>query len=238
MSLSVRDVDAGYGGLTVLRGVDVDAAAGELVVVLGANGAGKSTLLDTIAGLVVTTAGSVRLGGRDATVLAPEQRTALGFALVPEGRHLFGTMSVRDNLLLGGHLRRRDRHGTAAALREVCELYPALVDRLGQRANTLSGGQQQMVAIGRALMSRPKVLALDEPSLGLAPILVAELLETLTRLRDEGMAVLLVEQHAALALQHADRAYVLDRGQVVREGPGDELAADAAVRAAYLGGPP
>jgi branched-chain amino acid transport system ATP-binding protein len=237
MILSVRGLTAGYGGLTVLRDVSIDVAAGELVVVLGANGAGKSTLLDAIAGLVAPTSGSVRLADRDATGLAPEQRTALGLALVPEGRHLFATMSVRDNLLLGGHFRRRDRAGTAAALSDVCALYPDLVERLGQRADTLSGGQQQMVAIGRALMSRPAVLALDEPSLGLAPILVADLLETLTRLRDDGMAILLVEQHAALALPHADRAYVLDRGQVVREGIGDELAADPAVRAAYLGAP-
>src|SRR4051794_22084350 len=196
---------AGYGQLKVLRGVDVVVAPGELVVVLGANGAGKSTLLATLAGILTPTAGRIELGGVDVTAEAPEQRPARGFALVPEGRHLFTTMSVRENLLLGGHVRRRDRGRGEAALAAVLEQYPALQDKLDQAAGSLSGGQQQMVAIGRAMMSQPSVLALDEPSLGLAPRLVVELLGTLTRLRDEGLAVLLIEQHAALALPHADR---------------------------------
>ena len=233
--IGAEQLCAGYGKLQVLRNISLHVAAGELVVVLGANGAGKSTLMAALAGVLPATSGRIDIGGVDVTHASPEARTRLGLSLVPEGRQLFGTLTVRDNLLLGAHVRRKDREGTVAALDELLDRYPALREKLNRPANTLSGGQQQMVAVGRALMSRPSVLALDEPSLGLAPLLVGELIDTLAQLRDRGLAVLLVEQHAGLVLPHADRAYVLERGRVVREGPGSEIAADGVVRASYLG---
>jgi branched-chain amino acid transport system ATP-binding protein len=236
VSLVVDALTGGHGPLTVLREVSLHVEAREIVVVLGANGAGKSTLLQTIAGILPAAAGAVRLDGADVTRAVPEERTRLGLALVPEGRHLFGPLTVRENLLLGAHVRRgAGRHETAAALERVHALFPVLAERAAQRADSLSGGQQQMVAIGRALMSEPRILALDEPSLGLAPKMVTVVLEALTALRDHGLAVLLVEQHAALALPLADRAYVLDRGRVVADGRGADLAADMHVRSAYLG---
>lgn len=235
MSLRIEAIDAGYGSMEVLHGVSIDAAPGELVLVLGPNGAGKSTLLAAAAGLLAPTAGRILLAGEEITADPPEARIREGLALVPEGRQLFGRMTVHDNLMLGAHLIRRDRARVEAALRHVHELFPALESFGDKRADSLSGGQQQMVAIARALMNPPRVLALDEPSLGLAPLLVEELLGALRRLCEEGMAVLLVEQHAALALRYADRAYVLNRGRVVREATGEDLIADGRIASDYLG---
>jgi branched-chain amino acid transport system ATP-binding protein len=235
MSLRVADLSGGYGAMEVLHGVSIEVRPGELVLVLGPNGAGKSTLLGTVAGLLEPSAGGVFLDGKEITAEPPEARIRAGLALVPEGRQLFGRMTVTENLMLGAHLIRRDRARVDAALERVFELFPVLSTCGEKRAESLSGGQQQMVAIARALMNPPRVLALDEPSLGLAPLLVDGLLESLTRLRDEGVAVLLVEQHAALALRHADRAYVLNRGRVVRTDSGARLIEDDQIVSDYLG---
>lgn len=235
MRLKVESLCGGYGAMEVLHEVSIEVRPQELVLVLGPNGAGKSTLLATIAGLLTPASGKVVLEGEEITTDPPESRIAKGLALVPEGRQLFGQMTVMENLMLGAHLVRRDRAAVAAALERVFAIFPALAEFPSKRAESLSGGQQQMVAIGRALMNPPRVLALDEPSLGLAPLLVDEMLGALTRLRNEGVAVLLVEQHAALALNHADRAYVLSRGCVVREAAAERLVGDSEVANDYLG---
>jgi branched-chain amino acid transport system ATP-binding protein len=215
--LEVRDLAVRYGQATALDGVSLDVARGEMVALVGPNGAGKTTLLNTVSGLLATAAGSVRLEGR--------------VAQVPEGRQLFADMSVEDNLRLGAWtVRDRD-------CAPIFALFPQLADMRRRLAGTLSGGEQQMVAVGRALMARPDLLAVDELSLGLAPMVVDSLAEHLRRLnREAGMAVLLVEQNARLALDLCPRAYVLEAGRIVASGPSEELARSAAVRAAYLGG--
>lgn len=233
--LELAGVNSGYGPVTVLRDISLWVDRAEIVVLLGANGAGKSTLLKTIAGLLTPSAGTIRLDGREVTGLPPEAMARAGLVLVPEGRQLFGALTVMENLLLGAHVRRRDRRATAAALERVFGLFPVLEQRTGQRADSLSGGEQQMVAVGRGLMAQPEMILLDEPSLGLAPIVVARLLEALRTLRADGTTVLLVEQHAMMALPVADRAYVLERGRIVIEGTGQQIAADPKVRASYLG---
>lgn len=235
--LELRSLSTGYGAVTVVRDVSLSAAPGEMVVLVGANGAGKSTLLQTVAGLLRPSAGMVRLDGEDVTGFGAEAMARRGVVLVPEGRRLFGPMTVRENLLLGRHVRRRQRQGAAGALRRVLDLFPALGERANQRSDSLSGGEQQMVALGRALMSDPKLLLLDEPSLGLAPVIVRELFQTLSTLREHGTTIVLVEQHAAMALSIADRAYVLERGRIVLEGTGRDVAGDPKVQAAYLGHP-
>jgi branched-chain amino acid transport system ATP-binding protein len=218
--------------LKALQGVSLSVAAGEIVAVVGANGAGKSTLLRTIAGQV-TMAGVVTFDGASLLRVPPHQITRRGIGLVPEGRRLFPRLSVEDNLRLGAYARRgADRF---APLQQVFALFPRLGERLGQRAETLSGGEQQMLAIGRALMTQPRLLMLDEPSQGIAPKLVDDILDAVVRIRDLGVTILLVEQRLAEALALADRAYVLQTGRVVMSGPAAEIARDDGVRRAYLG---
>jgi ABC-type branched-subunit amino acid transport system ATPase component len=230
--LMVEGLAAGYGGFRVLDGVTLTAAAGKLTAVLGPNGAGKTTLLKAIAGLIGRD-GQVRLG--DTTLTAGQVSVAVkaGLALVPEGRQLFPDMTVRENLELGGYLLPRAER--AAALERVLALFPRLAERQGQRAGTMSGGEQQMLAVGRALIREPRVIMLDEPSLGLAPRMVDEVLAIAVRARDAGITVLLVEQNVAKALAIADHAYVLERGRIAMQGPAGELARSERIREAYLG---
>jgi branched-chain amino acid transport system ATP-binding protein len=231
--LSVDGVTSGYGPVTVLRDVSLNVAEGEIVAILGANGAGKSTLLKTIVGLLRPTSGTVHAHGDDITGKAPEDITRRQVVLVPEGRQLFDSMTVRENLILGGYTQPKgDRDGN---MREVFDLFPILRERQAQKASSLSGGQRQMVALGRALMAKPTLLMLDEPSLGLAPLIIKETFETLAKLRDSGVTILIVEQNAMMTLALADRAYVLERGRVAMEGVADDLAKDPRVRKAYLG---
>jgi branched-chain amino acid transport system ATP-binding protein len=236
--LRIEDLHAGYGRLEVLHGVDVSVAAGEMVALIGANGAGKSTLLRTVSGLLRATSGEVRLDGDRISHLPAEKVAAAGLAHVPENRLVFPTLSVEDNLRLGAWARRRGAAKDVAAGRtRVLELFPRLADRLGQAAGTLSGGEQQMLAIGRGLMARPKVLVLDEPSVGLAPMVVTEIMQALARLRDEeALTLLLVEQNARAAFKVADRVYLMDRGRVLLEGTPADLLHDERVQHAYLGG--
>ena len=233
--LRVEGLRAGYGRVPVLHDVSLEVGAHEMVTLLGANGAGKTTLLRAIAGLIAPAAGRVFLDGADVTGMAPERLVRAGLALVPEGRMLFGPMTVDENLLLGAHARPPRDPGITADLTRVRSLFPVLAERAGQAAETLSGGEQQMLAVGRALMSRPTVLLLDEPSLGLAPRVIAAIFGVLDELRHEGLSILLVEQDAAVALRHADRGYVMRTGRVVRAGTAGELLADDGVREIYLG---
>jgi branched-chain amino acid transport system ATP-binding protein len=231
--LEVRGLCSGFDGVPVLRDVDLHLDEGEMVAVIGSNGAGKSTLLGTLSGLVPAGAGSVVLDGRDLVSERAERRVAAGLAHVPQGRRLFGSLSVERNLLLGAHLRRDAE--VVADLARVLGQFPALADKRHREAGTLSGGEQQMVAIGRGLMSRPRVLMVDELSLGLAPNLVERLLGVLREVTREGRAVLIVEQDVLVALDAADRGYVLENGRVVLGGPAAELRTDPGVRRAYLG---
>jgi len=228
--LAVRDVEAGYGRASVLRGVSLRVAPGELVTIVGPNGAGKSTLLRTVMGLLAVRAGSIALDGAAIAGARTEDIVRLGVAMVPEGRDLFGPLSVRDNLALGAYARgRRGRRLTLAGdLARVLTLFPALRGRLGQPAATLSGGEQQMVAIGRALMARPRLLMLDEPSVGLAPLVIREIFRALGALKAEGLTILLVEQNARAAFRLADRGYVLQPGGTIAEVPGGGPDADPA----------
>jgi branched-chain amino acid transport system ATP-binding protein len=231
--LQVDRVSAGYGSVIVLRDVSIKVGEGEIVAILGANGAGKSTLLKTIVGLLTPVSGAITANGADITGGSPEAINRREVVLVPEGRQLFDAMTVRENLILGGYT--QPRSNRSEDLDRVFSLFPILKDRQRQRASTLSGGQRQMVAIGRALMARPSLLLLDEPSLGLAPLIINETFETLAALRRDGVTILIVEQNAMMTLQLADRAYVLNRGRVSMEGPADELARDPRIRQAYLG---
>jgi branched-chain amino acid transport system ATP-binding protein len=217
----------------VLFGIDLDVAAGELVALVGANGAGKSTLLGTLSGLVRATSGTVTFAGRDITNVRPEVIVNAGIAHVPQGRRLFGPLSVEKNLLLGAHLR-RDRD-VRSDLARVLGYFPALKDKLAREAGTLSGGEQQMVAIGRGLMAKPKLLMVDELSLGLAPKVVDRLVDVVQGINRDGTSLLLVEQDVLVALDVADRAYVLENGRVVLAGRAAELKDDPGVRKAYLG---
>ena len=236
--LRIRNLEAGYGPLRVLKGVSLHVSPGEVVAIIGANGAGKTTLLKTIAGILRPQAGNIALDGSEIGAVTAEKIVARGCALVPEGRHVFGAMSVRENLVLGSYACRRRKekgpHGDTK-LDEIYGLFPVLRERSGQLAGTLSGGQQQMLAIGRALMSRPRLLMMDEPSLGVAPLVVRDLYATIARLKKDGMTILLVEQNARAALAVADRGYVIETGQVVLEGESWELSDNPEVRRAYLG---
>jgi branched-chain amino acid transport system ATP-binding protein len=233
--LEVSGLHAGYGRAEVLHGINLQADQGSVITVIGPNGAGKSTLLNTLMGLLPGK-GSLRFQGEDITALTLEERVMLGMALVPERRELFGTMSVEDNLLLGGY--RQMRLGQAqwrAQMQVVFELFPRLQERRDQLAGTLSGGERQMLAVGRALMSRPTLLMLDEPSLGLAPLIVKEIFRTIHALRETGVTILLVEQNARAALDGADYGYVLEMGEVALQGSAPELATDPRVIDTYLG---
>ncbi len=233
MLLELQDVSASYRGLKALQGVSLAVAPGEVVAVVGANGAGKSTLLRAIAGQV-STEGTIRFDGNSLAGVKPHLVTRAGVGLVPEGRRLFPRLSVEDNLRLGAYARRGDP-ARFAPLQLVFTLFPRLQERLHQRAETLSGGEQQMLAIGRALMTQPRLLMLDEPSQGIAPKLVDDIFAAIVRIRDLGTTILLVEQRLAETLELAGRAYVLQTGRIVMEGPAADIAADAGVRKAYLG---
>jgi branched-chain amino acid transport system ATP-binding protein len=234
--LEVRGLKVRYGVIEALHGIDVSVCRGEIVTVIGANGAGKTTLLKAISGLVPAAQGALAYNGaKDLCRLKAHQIVALGISHVPEGRRIFQNLTVRENLDLGAYLR-RDPHAVEHGLEEVFTLFPRLKERLGQNAGTLSGGEQQMLAIGRALMAQPKLLLLDEPSLGLAPKLVRAILEVVRAIRARGTTVLLVEQNARMALETADRAYVLETGSVALAGPAAEMAQDERVQRVYLGG--
>ncbi|GAA1796841.1 ABC transporter ATP-binding protein [Agromyces neolithicus] len=231
MTLKVESLGAGYGKLAILHDVSLEVAAGEIVTVVGSNGAGKTTLLRAVNGILKPTSGRVTLDGTDITGRPTEKMASLGLTHVPENRLCFPSLSVRDNLDLGAWTRRGK-----GDLDAVLELFPRLQPRLGQAAGTLSGGEQQMVAIGRGLMADPKAILLDEPSIGLAPKVVAEIMKVLTHLRERGLAVLLVEQNVRASFGIADRAVVMQRGRVVLEGTPHELVELPEVRNAYLGG--
>jgi len=232
--LEVRDLDVAYGLAPALSGVSLAVGAGELVCVVGPNGAGKTTLINALAGLHRARGGRLTLDGHDLRKLPPHRFCAAGIAIVPEGRRLFARMTVRENLELGSFLPNAKAH-RAASLADVLELFPALATRLGSRAGELSGGQQQMVAIARALMARPRLLLLDEPSLGLSPLIVEDMFGAIRRINAEGMSILLVEQNVAMAMQVSTRAYVLEEGRMVAEGTPDDLLARPEIQRAYLG---
>ncbi len=233
--LQVSGLQSGYGEVQVLWGVDLDVAAGEIVCVIGSNGAGKTTLLRTISGLVAARAGKVTIAGQDFTGATPAQVLVAGVAHVPEGRRLFSAMSVEDNLRMGAHMR-SDEADIRLDLAQIYELFPILRDRRRQEAGTLSGGEQQMCAIGRGIMSRPKLLMIDELSLGLAPKAVEQLSAALVRIqRARELAILLVEQDVLAALELSSRAFVIDRGRVALSGRADMVSKDPKVREAYLG---
>ncbi len=231
--LRVRDVEIRHGRVPAVHGVSFDLEAGKVVAIVGANGSGKSTLLRAIAGLDPVARGEILLAGEPIHRLPAHRRVALGLALVPEGRHLFPRLTVERNLELGAYTR-RDRAGIAASLDRVYGIFPVLRDRRAQAAGTLSGGEQQMVAIARGLMSNPRLLMLDEPSWGIAPILVNKIFETIAAINGAGVSILLVEQNVPRALSLADRAYVLQTGRVVLEGTGAELLGSELVKRAYL----
>jgi branched-chain amino acid transport system ATP-binding protein len=231
--LQVKKLSAGYGMTPVLFDVDFEISPGELVALIGANGAGKSTLLGALSGLVAISGGVVRFADRPLTGLRPEAIVASGLIHVPQGRRLFGSMTVQRNLLLGAY-RRHDRQ-VQDDLQRILGYFPALRDKLDREAGTLSGGEQQMVAIGRGLMGQPKLLMIDEPSLGLAPNVVDRVMEIVKTINQDGTAVLLVEQDVVLALEIADRGYVLENGRIVMSGPASDLRRDPAIRKAYLG---
>jgi len=232
--LEARGIEVGYGQARAIDGISLSVAEGELVCVVGANGAGKSTLVNAIAGLLPVRAGTLTFDGVDLAALPPHRFIAAGIAVVPEGRRLFTRMTVRENLEMGSLVPAARRERTRSLAR-MCELFPALAVRLDAPAGALSGGQQQMVAIARALMARPRLLLLDEPSLGLSPLIVVEMFEIVRAIHDEGVAILLVEQNVARALDVATRACVLEEGRIVAEGDRDSLLADPRLRRAYLG---
>jgi branched-chain amino acid transport system ATP-binding protein len=231
--LAVEEVRSSYGRIEALHGVSIDVAAGEIVTLVGANGAGKTTLLRAISGVQPISAGRIRFEERRLDGMSAHARVALGIAQVPEGRQVFAPLSVEDNLRLGAWTRRAERLDSELA--GVYELFPVLASRRRVSAGTLSGGEQQMLAIGRALMAKPRLLLLDEPSMGLAPMLVEQILDVLRRLKQGGLTVLLVEQNARAALAIADRGYVVETGRIATSGSAGELLADDRVRAAYLG---
>jgi branched-chain amino acid transport system ATP-binding protein len=230
--LRVSGLNVGYGRATVIESLDLDVKSGEMVTVLGANGAGKSTMLNGIMGLCPPRAGSVTFDGVELAGLRPEQLVGRGVVLVPERRELFGNLSVEVNLRLGGYR----KGGPLTSLEKIYGLFPKLAERRRQKAATLSGGEQQMLAVGRALMAEPRLLMLDEPSIGLAPLIVQEILRVIGKLKAEGLTIILVEQNARLALSVADRGYVLEVGRIVLQGSSSELAADPRLNQAYLGG--
>ena len=235
--LRIRNLDSGYGKLRVLKNISLHVDGGEIVAMIGANGAGKTTLLHTITGLVKPTDGQIEFHGNDCRRMAAWKIVASGCSLVPEGRQVFATLSVEENLILGGYVLQRKK-GKAAVLKELThqyELFPVLQERRNQLAGTLSGGEQQMLAMGRALMSKPRLVMMDEPSTGLAPLIVRDIFRVIVQLREEGNTVLLVEQNAKAALSIADRGYVLETGKIILQGPAEDLLANRDVQRAYLG---
>jgi branched-chain amino acid transport system ATP-binding protein len=237
MLLELTDVRVHYGAVEALKGISFTVDEGEIVALLGANGAGKTTTLKTVSGLRPVTTGTVTFEGRDIRTIPAHRRVEMGICQAPEGRGIFPGMNVVENLEMGAYARRGNQRGdTASDFERVFELVPRLKERRKQLGGTLSGGEQQMLAIGRALMARPKVLLLDEPSMGLAPMLVQQIFSIITEINEQGTTILLVEQNAAQALQRAHRAYVLETGRVVKSAAASDLLEDDSVRAAYLGG--
>ncbi len=232
--LNIENLHVYYGGIHALKGISLEVAEGKIVTLIGANGAGKSTTLRTISGIVRPREGRITFEGKDMTELPAYGIVEMGIAMVPEGRRVFTNLTVLENLLLGAHIR-RDSAGVQKDLEWICELFPILKERASQSAGTLSGGEQQMLAVGRALMSRPRLLLMDEPSLGLAPFLVKEVFKTIRQLHDDGTTILLVEQNARAALRIADYGYILETGEIVLQGTGEELVHNDDVRKAYLG---
>ena len=230
--LKVENLQVNYGGIQAVRGISFEVPDGEIVTLIGANGAGKSTTLRSIIGLVPPREGSVLYNGEELRGKSTAEIVARGITLVPEGRRVFPDLTVEENLRIGAYLRKDDLRGD---LEWVYELFPRLRERHWQAAGTLSGGEQQMLAVGRALMSRPKLVMMDEPSLGLAPIVVQQIFEIIRKIHEEGVTVLLIEQNANMALHAADMGYVMETGTITLSGPGKELLADPRVRAAYLG---
>ncbi len=235
MILEVKDLEVSYGKIKAIKGISMYVNQGEVVVLVGANGAGKTTLLKTISGLLSPASGYIHFEGSDLTKIAPHQRVIQGICQAPEGRGIFPGMSVEENLRIGKYGRVTAKSEMESDLDKVFELFPRLKDRQNQLGGTLSGGEQQMLSIGRALMSRPKMLLLDEPSMGLAPKFIATIFEIIEQIKSQGVTILLVEQNAAKALKIADRAYVLETGSITKEGSGASLLKDPVVRAAYLG---
>jgi len=233
--LEVRSLDVRYGAVQAVDGINFKVEQGEIIALLGANGAGKSSTLNAIAGLVPTFGGEVHFDGQHITNMRPEMLPGLGMTLSPEGRRVFGTLSVAENLQMGA-FGMKDAQEIAAAWDRVYTLFPILAERRDQFAGTLSGGQQQMLAVGRALMSNPKMLLLDEPSLGLAPKIIEQIFELITTLNEQGVTILVVEQNVSMALEVANRAYVLANGQIATSGDAKELAASNNLQNAYLGG--
>ena len=233
--LEIRDLEVNYGMIAAIKGVSFDVNEGEVIALIGANGAGKTTILHTITGLLKAKAGSIMFEGHELTKTPAHKIVELGMAHVPEGRRIFSHLTVLENLKLGAYTR-KDKGGVAADLRKVYDRFPRLAERKKQIAGTLSGGEQQMLAMGRALMSKPKLLMLDEPSMGLAPILVEQIFDIIKELHEAGTTILLVEQNAQMALSIADRAYVLGTGCITMSGDAAEVLADDGVRKAYLGG--
>lgn len=231
--LKVENLAVNYGSIQALKGISFEVHRGEIVSLIGANGAGKTTTMHTVAGLKTAGGGSIRFEGTDITRTPAQNRVRSGIVLSPEGRQVFPEFSVRDNLMMGGYIY-KDRENIKE-LEKVYELFPRLKEREGQPAGTLSGGEQQMLAVARALMTRPKLMMLDEPSMGLAPLIVKEIFALIERIRETGITVLLVEQNARVALKISDRAYVLETGNVVLSGSAKELLSSEAVQKAYLG---
>jgi len=232
--LTIKDLNVFYGGVHALRDLNIHVPEGSIVTLIGANGAGKSSTLRSICGLVKNVKGQILYDGKDIIHMPPYDRVTLGIAMVPEGRRVFTNLSVAENLRLGAYSV-KDKSNYSEELEKVYTLFPRLKERQNQRAVTLAGGEQQMLAVGRALMSKPRLLLMDEPSLGLAPLVVKELYQTIEHIHQTGLTVLVVEQNARLALQLADYGYVMEVGRVVLEGPSAELAEDEGVKKAYIG---
>ncbi len=232
--LKVTDLHVNYGGIDALRGISFEVEEGEIVTLIGANGAGKSTTLRTICGLVRSSSGRIVYDGRDITSQSTQRIVSEGIALVPEGRRVFDNLTVKENLQIGAYLR-KDKSSIEADIEHVYTLFPRLKERNWQKAGTLSGGEQQMLAVGRAMMTRPRILMMDEPSLGLAPLIVKDIFSIIRQLNQTGMTILLIEQNANAALRCAHHAYVLETGRITMSGTGEELLADKRVQDAYLG---
>jgi branched-chain amino acid transport system ATP-binding protein len=232
--LALRKLELAYGGIQAVKGIDIEVAAGELVCLIGANGAGKTTTLKGICGLLPVKSGTIHYQGEDVTGRPAYRLVQRGLAMVPEGRGVFGALTIEENLAMGAYIR-SDNDGVKADVERVFDLFPRLKERRRQTAGTLSGGEQQMLAMGRALMSRPKLLLLDEPSMGLAPLMVQKVFETIVTVSGEGVTILLVEQNAKLALEVSGRGYVMESGEITLEGGAKSLLHDPKVRAAYLG---
>jgi len=234
--LKVRNLEAGYGKLRVLKRISMHVDPGEIVTIIGANGAGKTTLLHTITGLVKISSGEILFRDNNLRRYGPEKIVASGCSLVPEGRQVFSTMTVRENMILGGYVLAKKKKGSIdEEMARVFELFPVLKERARQLAGTLSGGEQQMLAMGRALMARPSLIMMDEPSTGLAPLIVRDIFKVIVRLKEEGNTVLLVEQNAKAALGIADRGYVLETGKIILQGQAEDLLENRDVQRAYLG---